>query len=120
MKKGFLAFACFLIAGPALAANNYKCTGTEPFWGVDVSGDSVKISAPGETDINLKISERLYPQGMPSSYGEAIIAQDPKNSMHMTIRNDGKCSDGMSDKLYSHEAWVTLNSKLLVGCCDQL
>lgn len=118
MKKALLTILCFMVAGPAMAASNYKCIGTEPFWNISVAGDSVKVRAPGEQDVTLKIAQRLYPQGMSESIGEAIIAQNEKSAVHMTVRADGKCNDGMSDKLYSHEVWVTLNNKLLVGCCD--
>ncbi|HEX7673264.1 MAG TPA: hypothetical protein VF412_03785 [Bdellovibrio sp.] len=118
MKKALFAWICVMMASPAFAAKNYKCVGTEPFWNISVVGDSLKVGAPGEQDMTLKITQRLYPQGMSESVGEAIIAQDEKTSVHMIVREDGKCNDGMSDKLYSREVWVTLNNKLLVGCCD--
>jgi uncharacterized membrane protein len=96
-------------AAPDLPAK-FRATGTEPFWGAKVDGNSLSYSTPE------------YPEGMPVPVTRTV--QDGSVTFSGTI--DGKplqlavsagpCSDGMSDTVYPWSVTRTIGPDIQRGC----
>ena len=95
---------------------NYEfiCLGNEPFWSLDILPDEKLIALK---DVG---SEKTYtfPYSAGKIAGNRITFQtsnDKKETLKAVITREN-CSDGMSDRVYSHSAEVTINGKTLKGC----
>lgn len=89
-------------------------TGTEPFWGIEISADGdayrASYSSPDNLDgTSFPVSRFAGNNGLGFSGemdGQAVqIALTP-----------GACSDGMSDRSYPYTATVALADNVLMGC----
>lgn len=96
----------------------FKASGTEPFWGIEIAEDSIKFTFP-EKEKNFALAYVKPQKAMDAN----VISYQAKSDMidlKFTIQQ-GKCSDGMSDKIYNYKVKVSLkrgNEKemLLEGC----
>ena len=84
--------------------------GTEPFWGGDVEGDTLRWSTPENVDGIAIDVERFAGRGG-LSYTGMLEGED----FTMAI-TPGDCSDGMSDRTYPFVVTVTIGESLLAGC----
>jgi uncharacterized membrane protein len=95
---------------PPKAAEDFKgdlnLTGTEPFWGVQIRKDRITLSRPDHPDISA-------PNPGPSVSGET--ASWDAGEMTVTLKA-GRCSDGMSDRVYPYSATVSVGKETLKGC----
>lgn len=98
----------------ALADNNYKCFGTEPFWGMELVNNSLVLDLFDETKTSEEVISRETAAGMANEF--AFIAKT-KNSSATIVT--GECSDGMSDEIYSHHVVYTDGRAVLYGCCNK-
>ena len=88
-----------------------RALGTEPFWGVDITPESLTYSAvdhPGLTTRNPGPTV----QGTTAVY--ASSAADGSTLVVTLIATE--CSDGMSDRVYPLTARVEMGSQTLAGC----
>ncbi|GAA4043149.1 COG3650 family protein [Parerythrobacter jejuensis] len=84
--------------------------GTEPFWGGEVTGDTLIYTTPENIDGDTIAVERFIGQGgisFAGTYGEARfdLAITP-----------GECSDGMSDRTYPYTATLQVGEETREGC----
>lgn len=126
-----LSAACALMLGASAAEanpNQYKlnCTGTEPFWGVEVSGNTVKLRTP-EMGANQSKSywdaRSTNAAGVPAGSGFQVQASRNRGAEKILLSvvraPNNSCSDNMSDRKYSHHVLVSLeNGTLYKGCCQ--
>lgn len=96
----------------------FKANGTEPFWGIEISEDSIKFTTPEEKD-DFSLSYEKPQKAMDSNVVLYRAKSDAIN-LEITIQQ-GKCSDGMSDKIYNYSVKVSLKrgdqkELLLNGC----
>lgn len=96
----------------------FKALGTEPFWGIEISEDSIKFTTPEEKD-NFSLS---YEKPQKAMDANVILyrAKSDKINLEVTIQQ-GKCSDGMSDKTHNYSVKVFIKrgdqkELLLNGC----
>ena len=114
--KALLLLLTICASLPAMAVD-YHCSGTEPFWGLGTNGDKVTYEYFGEDEIKRteKIQSKKYMAARPESVGVVIKTKRAT----ATIISNETCSDGMSDKEYSHS--IVLDIKVLPmaleGCC---
>lgn len=114
--KTLLLLLMMSVSVPAMAID-YHCSGTEPFWGLGTNGDQVTYEYFGEEEIKRteKIQSKKYMAARPESVG---VVLKTKRATATILAND-KCSDGMSDTVYSHA--IVLDIKVLPmaleGCC---
>lgn len=90
---------------PALPAPDYRAIGTEPFWAVTVRGTTATLERPDHTPVRFAVVRDVEERAIRYS-GEGFA---------MTI-NDGPCSDGMSDALWSDRVAVAFRDGVLKGC----
>ena len=88
-----------------------RAIGTEPFWGVDITPDSLKYSAvdhPGLTTAN---------PGPTVQGTTAVYAATGEGGAALVVTLIAtECSDGMSDRVYPLTARVEIGSETLNGC----
>ncbi|WDO12048.1 META domain-containing protein [Flavobacterium sp. WW92] len=97
----------------------FKATGTEPFWGIEISDDSIRFTTP-ETEKNFTLAYGKPNKAMDSN----VISYEAKSdSIHLKFTiQQGACSDGMSDNQYAYKVKASLKRgsdkdfKLLEGC----
>ena len=89
---------------------HFQALGTEPFWSFDVVGDKLLYSSP-EQQTAVAIAAKLTNEGKRMRYSAAMDGKP----VVLTIEA-GKCSDGMSDTVYSHKASFTWGDQTEQGC----
>lgn len=97
----------------------FKASGTEPFWGIEITNDSVRFTSP-ETEKNFTLRYEKPNRAMDAN----VISYEAKSDsiyLKFTIQQ-GKCSDGMSDNEYNYNVRASLKRgkdkdfKELKGC----
>lgn len=96
----------------------FKAIGTEPFWNIEISDDSIKFTTPNEKD-DFSLSYEKPQKAMDANV-TLYRAKSDKINLEVTIQQ-GKCSDGMSDKTHNYSVKVSLkrennNEIILNGC----
>lgn len=116
MKKLITLLA--LTVSASAMATDYKCSGTEPFWGMSIEGDKLSYDYPADEPVNKteKIISKKLMAARPEAFG--VVAKTKKATA--TIVLNDQCSDGMSDETYSHSAVLDVKglSVALEGCCN--
>lgn len=83
-----------------------RLTGTEPFWGVDITADKLVLQRPDHPTLTAM-------NAGPTLNGEVAMW----NTRDFTVRlSPGDCSDGMSSNRYPYQATVTVQGEVLKGC----
>ena len=85
-------------------------TGTEPFWGGEVSGDRMNYKTPDQPDGQAVTVSRFAGRGGLSFSGTLDGAAF---AMAVTA---GTCSDGMSDRIYPFVVTVQHGDATRTGC----
>lgn len=93
------------------AGDVVRFTGTEPFWGGDVTGDLLTWTTPEKIDGVTARVTRFAGRG-----GMGFTGTLDGRPFTMTV-SEGACSDGMSDRAYPFTVSVQLGQDpLLTGC----
>lgn len=103
----------------SLSTKVLKCTGTEPFWNLEINGSKMVYSDPVmNSKVTFKVSERIVPNGTSDTYALAIKASKGSNNVVATIRA-GDCNDGMSDESYEYDIFFVTKGAAYIGCCGK-
>lgn len=103
---------------PDAAPFPLQCSGTEPFWGLRLSGGEARMSRPGVRDQVLPAGPRRTAAGDPRVFVQTLAGRGRTPGQAVVLRRVAGCSDGMSDLSYPYEAVVTTPSgEVLAGCC---
>ncbi|GAA0639904.1 COG3650 family protein [Brevundimonas lenta] len=88
-----------------------RLVGTEPFWGIELTGSEVVYSG-------LDRPEQRGPQSKPVVQGTvATLATETAAGTGIEITLTAtECSDGMSDRTYPLTALVKVGEETLMGC----
>jgi len=87
-----------------------RFTGTEPFWGGEVTGGALIYSTPEDQDGTAIAVERFAGRGGLSFSGMLDTAP-----FEMTV-TPLECSDGMSDRTYPFTVTLKIGDELRNGC----
>ena len=87
-----------------------RFTGTEPFWGGEVSGGTLIYSTPEEQDGTAIEVERFAGRGGVSWTGTH------QGEPFVLAAAEAPCSDGMSDRTYPFTVTLQLGSETRGGC----
>lgn len=105
------------------AETSFKCSGTEPFWSVQIKNGKMEYMDPSisKTIVN-KITAQQQTAG--SNIG-VVYTSKKKNSQDLAIVKIASCSDGMSDNNYDYDiSYITIdkngNPSFLTGCCTEI
>lgn len=105
------------VAARYVTAERLECGGTEPFWGLTVSGGNAVFSSPEGPDLTMiagpwgRATARPWPQAVwlqrAGAEGVAVISRV-------------SCSDGMSDIDFAYDMTLILpDGTIYSGCCDK-
>ncbi|MEI9885324.1 MAG: SH3 domain-containing protein [Rhizomicrobium sp.] len=89
------------------------CTGTEPFWNLNVGYGFADFEFNGDKS-KLALEEPLTPAARPEPW---LIPVRGKPGFLMIGKPAEKCSDGMSDNTYPYSMLVRSGSVFAEGCC---
>jgi uncharacterized membrane protein len=128
MTKRFvwaLGLACLAVS--FAHAENFTCSGTEPFWQLTINESTILLQdgnkVTGQSKLTLKSVKPRPAAGAPPSAVQVFEAMTPeKNGKPVTIvvqkREETKCSNGMSDPIYSYDVIVVTPRVVFMGCCE--
>lgn len=91
-------------------AQRVRVSGTEPFWGVDVTPETLVFTG-------VDRAESSTPNPGVKIEGETAVIAAADVGLTITLRVE-QCSDGMSDRVYALKADVVLAGEALSGCAD--
>lgn len=104
-----LLAACAPVQPPApTVAEPYRALGTEPFWALTIDGRRIVF-----TEANAPGVEIAQPTPRPIHGFAGDIYLTPRihvNTVH------GRCSDGMSDRVYPDSIQLTVDGRAYRGC----
>lgn len=84
--------------------------GTEPFWGGTIRGSELTYSTPENVDGTVVTVKRFTGQG-----GVGFSGTLDGKGFDLLV-TEGKCSDGMSDRIYPFVATLQLDGETREGC----
>lgn len=90
---------------------NVRVTGTEPFWGIDIAGETIVFSG---VDLPEQTGPRS-PAVVQGTVATWTTTTDAGNEMTITVTATD-CSDGMSDRTYPLTAQVNIGVEVFNGC----
>lgn len=96
------------------AADRWHAIGTEPFWSVEATGGALLFKTPED-----QVGAKLRGRRVPSLVGTVILGNGPDGEFHFGV-TPGTCSDGMSDRSYSHHATFSYRGMDYKGCAEQI
>jgi len=106
--------------GKSTLPEGLSCGGTEPFWGLAISGSQIRYSSMDQSERTYAITEadRFHNLGGSTNF---VLAQGSDEQLTAIISNQ-ICSDGMSDRDYprridllSTKVGATIGQS---GCCQ--
>jgi len=100
-----------IILGGVDLGQPVRVSGTEPFWGIEITGQTLTYSGvdrPEQTATN--------PGPVVQGTTAVITATTSQNSALVVTLIDTDCSDGMSDRVYPLTAKVEIGGETLQGC----
>lgn len=91
----------------------YRAFGNEPFWSVTIDSNGLRFISPEDS------AGVSFPAVEPVANGDTLrwTSKNEKGGILVLIW-PGSCSDGMSDKTWSHSSAVKLNETSYVGCAE--
>lgn len=98
-----------------------SCFGTEPFWSLSVSSESVSIERPETVPLHFARTVTLRSRNRIGRH--ALVGENDLGGLVATAVNQS-CSDGMSDRAYGWTIDIVLsvagtaNAQLYSGCCS--
>lgn len=96
------------------------CSGTEPFWALDLHGTEARYSLPGDGDTDFALDSVDVAEGHSGSPALITASADTKEVIEATVTGI-TCSDGMSDRSYGWTMTMQLGKpgqqRFLKGCC---
>lgn len=115
MKK-LIVLLSLAMSVSAMAASDYSCGGTEPFWDLTIKGNAVTYNEfmADETTKTEEILTRKTAHGLVEDFAFEVKT----SSMTASVVKDATCSDGMSEQTYSHAILLNVDGAVLYGCCN--
>ena len=89
---------------------HFQALGTEPFWSVEVLPGQLRYMSP-EQPGGITFAATVARSGGATRYAGAMAGA--KVSLTIVL---GKCSDGMSDRVYAYTAALTIDGLVMHGC----
>jgi uncharacterized membrane protein len=109
------------------AAADFTCTGTEPFWKLEIRDKGVLLQdgnkVSGQSKLTLKnVTPRSAEGAPPNTVMVFEAGGGGRNAKPITIvvqkREETKCSNGMSDPIFPYDVIVVTQRVVFVGCCE--
>ncbi|MCG2461857.1 META domain-containing protein [Flavobacteriaceae bacterium F89] len=110
--------------GPGSSTVYFKGVGTEPFWGVEISGEKIKFTSLSE-GLETFSTPAVEPVRAADADVKRYRAHTEGGELSVQI-TQGDCSDGMSDKNYGYKVTVQIKRGIdtdfrnFEGCGDYI
>ena len=104
---GLLTLAALTPGDANAQSAPYKALGTEPFWALTITPQTMKFESP---NLRAPVSAAT-PRAIHGFAGE--IYQTPRIGVNIV---HAQCSDGMSDRVYPDKVQVTVDGRRFDGC----
>jgi uncharacterized membrane protein len=105
---------------PGTLPPSLHCLGNEPFWSLEVRGDTLLYSTPDVLRTMFDL-QAIADTGRFRDPRRAVTASTGRQSMTAAIVPMA-CSDGMSDRAYGLDATILFHrgggTEMLTGCCS--
>ena len=90
-----------------------RALGTEPFWALDIDSMGLRFVTPDDT------SGIRFPPLVPTSSGDTVVwvGETERAAIDVRLWRE-RCSDGMSDRVYTFAATVRIAATTYRGCAD--
>lgn len=113
MKK-LIVLLAMATSFSAMAAD-LSCGGTEPFWDLEIKGNTVIYNSFFEDDSTTReaIISKTDGAGLAPDFAYVV-----KTANATATIITGECSDGMSDTVYEKHIMYTTATSVLYGCCN--
>jgi uncharacterized membrane protein len=114
MKK-LILLTTFILSFSAMASTDYSCFGTEPFWGLSITGNVMtsELNLENESNKSEEVVSRQTAIGVGLDY--VLVVKTATASATIVT---GECSDGMSDTIYTNHIVYNSQNTVLYGCCN--
>lgn len=91
----------------------YRAVGNEPFWSVNIDAKGLRFVSPEDS------AGVSFPPVEPVAHGDTLrwTSHNEYGRIVVLIWPDS-CSDGMSDRVWSHASDVKLNDTAYSGCAE--
>lgn len=94
---------------------DFWCIGTEPFWGLVISGSEGKIALK----LIAEGQGKVFPWVQPRQEGDASVYESTEpasgEKIKVILRKE-PCSDGMSERMYPYSVELQYGAQTLLGC----
>ena len=123
----FLMGGALCLSPLVAAAADFTCTGTEPFWKLEIRDKGVVLQdgnkVSGRSKLSLKNVTPRSAEGVPPDTVMVFEAGGSgRNAKPITIvvqkRDETKCSNGMSDPIFPYDVIVVTQRVVFIGCCE--
>ncbi len=108
-------------APPAFFHERLVCSGTEPFWGLEIDGKNGALDSLAEGRADIAFETVRNAQGVPvlwSFRGKDVRTGKAAISI---LEETGQCSDSMSDLTYRYSIRLDIeDGPFFAGCCNRL
>lgn len=99
--------------GDAPAAEAWRATGTEPFWGMNIDSTGLRFTTPDDP------RGVRWPPLTPAVTGDTMRWAGKTERAAVEVRIwPARCSDGMSDRNWRYEAVVRVGATTYRGCAE--
>lgn len=103
--------------GPAGAdpatAERFRARGNEPFWAIDVEGDTLHYVTP-----DMPEGRTLHAQRMPHAKGMAFPGADEGRPFNLDLTRTA-CTDSMSGQAFEFTATWDYDGRRMEGCANR-
>lgn len=89
---------------------DFALLGTEPFWRLDVKGQTLVLTRPDSPPLTATGAV------LAASSGKAVWTAESATPPVVASLSAETCSDGMSDRVYPYKAEVKVGDLVLTGC----
>lgn len=96
-----------------LAATHLRARGNEPFWAIDVEGDTLHYVTPEMPDGRTLVAQRA-----PHTDGVAFSGEDDGRPFNLDLTRTA-CTDSMSGESFEFTATWDYDGRRMQGCADR-
>ena len=98
-----------------------SCSGTEPFWGFQLTGKTGVLDSLSHGKATLQFDTVRSPGGIPVIWSLRGRQESTNSSVIAVLEETNACSDGMSDLTYQYSIRLDVaDGPFFAGCCNAL
>ena len=103
----------------ALFREPLHCSGTEPFWGLDI-GQQARFTSLEQSYPPMDAAPAQQAANRLDTWSLIFQSTNPASPAFAFIQETRQCSDGMSDNVYRYQIQLHIAGQTYSGCCNSL